>query len=42
MNKNILTILIIVLSIISCNKADAEIKWEKDLASAKKKAKEKN
>ena len=42
MNKNILTILIIVLSIISCNKADAEIKWEKDLATAKKKAKEKN
>ena len=42
MNKKILIILITVLSVIACNKANAEIKWEKDLASAMKKAKEKN
>ncbi|PCG20857.1 thioredoxin fold domain-containing protein [Brachyspira sp. G79] len=42
MNKKILIVLITVLSIIACNKASAEIKWEKDLASAMKKAKEKN
>lgn len=42
MNKKILIVLITVLSIIACNKANAEIKWEKDLASAMKKAKEKN
>lgn len=43
MNKNILMILFIMFtSIISCNKASAEIKWEKDLATAMKKAKEKN
>ncbi|WP_300757773.1 thioredoxin fold domain-containing protein [uncultured Brachyspira sp.] len=42
MNKKILIVLITVLSVISCNKANAEIKWEKDLASAMKKAKEKN
>ena len=42
MNKKILVVLITVLSVIACNKANAEIKWEKDLASAMKKAKEKN
>lgn len=42
MNKKILIVLITVLSVIACNKANAEIKWEKDLASAMKKAKEKN
>ncbi len=43
MNKNILLIFIMLFaSIISCNKASAEIKWEKDLASAMKKAKDKN
>ena len=43
MNKNILMVLVIIFtSIISCNNASAEIKWEKDLATAKKKAKEKN
>ncbi|WP_416487538.1 thioredoxin fold domain-containing protein [Brachyspira hyodysenteriae] len=43
MNKNILMIFFIMFtSIISCNKASAEIKWEKDLATAMKKAKEKN
>lgn len=41
MTKNILVIFIMVLS-ISCNYASAEIKWEKDLASAMKKAKDKN
>lgn len=43
MNKNtLITFIIIFISIISCNNANAEIKWEKDLASAMKKAKEKN
>ncbi|WP_020003625.1 thioredoxin fold domain-containing protein [Brachyspira innocens] len=42
MNKKILVVLITVLSVIACSKANAEIKWEKDLASAMKKAKEKN
>ncbi|MEI0516346.1 thioredoxin fold domain-containing protein [Brachyspira murdochii] len=42
MNKKILIVLITVLSVVACNKANAEIKWEKDLASAMKKAKEKN
>ncbi|WP_295157410.1 thioredoxin fold domain-containing protein [uncultured Brachyspira sp.] len=43
MNKNtLITFIIIFMSIISCNNANAEIKWEKDLASAMKKAKEKN
>ena len=42
MNRNILAVLIIVLSVISCDNADAEIKWEKDLATAMKKAKDKN
>lgn len=43
MNKNILMVLIITfISIVSCNKASAEIKWEKDLATAMKKAKDKN
>lgn len=43
MNKNTLIIFIIIfMSIVSCNNANAEIKWEKDLASAMKKAKEKN
>ena len=32
----------IFISVISCNEASAEIKWEKDLATAMKKAKEKN
>ncbi|MBW5410384.1 DUF255 domain-containing protein, partial [Brachyspira hampsonii] len=43
MNKNTLIISIMIfISIVSCNKASAEIKWEKDLATAMKKAKEKN
>lgn len=43
MNKNILIIFIMIfISVISCNEASAEIKWEKDLATAMKKAKEKN
>lgn len=44
MNKNILIVLMAVFAaIVSCNNnAHAEIKWEKDLATAKKKAKEKN
>ena len=43
MNKNILiSFVIILISIVSCSEASAEIKWEKDLAAAMKKAKEKN
>lgn len=43
MNRNILMILIILfVSIVSCSNANAEIKWEKDLSVAMKKAKDKN
>ena len=42
MNKNIITILIALLSIVSCSKAEAEKKKKKDLATAMKKAKDKN
>lgn len=43
MNRNIAAVLIITfISAASCSNANAEIKWEKDLNTAKKKAKEKN
>ena len=43
MSKNILISLIALVFAISCSNVEsAEIKWEKDLASAMKKAKEKN
>ena len=43
MNKNILISLLILVFASSCNNVEsAEIKWEKDLATAMKKAKDKN
>ena len=44
MNKNIMMIisLIVIAFTISCNDSYAAIKWEKDLASAVKKAKDKD
>lgn len=43
MNKNILISLLILVFAASCNNVEsAEIKWEKDLATAMKKAKDKN
>lgn len=43
MSKNILISLIALVFAISCSNVEsAEIKWEKDLATAMKKAKEKN
>ena len=40
MNKNILISLLILVFASSCNNVEsAEIKWEKDLATAMKKAK---
>lgn len=41
-NKNIIIFIISLLTFISCKNSYAEIKWEKDLATAIKKAKSKN
>lgn len=41
-NKSIIVIMTILFTIISCENSYAEIKWEKDLATAIKKAKSKN
>lgn len=41
-NKNIIIIMISLFTIISCKDSFGAIKWEKDLATAKKKARDKN
>lgn len=41
-NKNLIIIMISLLTIISCENSYAEIRWEKNLATAIKKAKSKN